>query len=245
MSRPSSDPSGDHTFAITPIATVSTCFGGKFAVPRQSGLCPSSWGRLVFHPPFRSREAVRGIDGFSHLWLIFGFHQVRDQGWQPTVRPPRLGGNRRMGLFATRSPFRPNNLGLSLVRLEKVDSDAADGPVLHLGGVDLLDGTPIYDIKPHIPFTENPQDVRSGFAPEAPDQLEVRISPQAAPDLAALPPRAQALIREALSLDPRPAASPCEPDRVFGAELCGRNIRFTIDGRTCTILAVEKEPGEP
>ena len=133
---------------LEPIGTVHTCFGGKFGVPRQPGLCPSAWGSLVFHDPYRNPEAIRGIEGFSHLWLIFGFHETAGQGWKPTVRPPRLGGNRRVGVFASRATFRPNGLGLSLVRLEGIDTSPANAPVLLLGGVDLLDGTPVYDIKP-------------------------------------------------------------------------------------------------
>ena len=139
---------------LDPIGTVHTCFGGKFGVPRQPGLCPSAWGKLVFHETYRSPEAIRGIEGFSHLWLIFGFHETVAQGWKPTVRPPRLGGNQRVGVFASRSTFRPNGLGLSLVRLEGIDTTANDAPVLLLGGVDLLDGTPVYDIKPYLPYAE-------------------------------------------------------------------------------------------
>ena len=126
---------------IQPIGTLRTCFGGKFGIPRQPGLCPSAWGELVLHEPCRNLEALRGIEGFSHLWLIFGFHATLAQCWQPTVRPPRLGGNQRVGVFASRSPFRPNGLGLSLVRLEGIDTTAPDAPLVLLGGVDLLDGT--------------------------------------------------------------------------------------------------------
>ena len=152
---------------IAPIATVRSCFGAKFAVPRQPGLCPSAWGRLVFHPEYRSLEAVRGIEGFSHLWLIFGFHETVEQGWKPTVRPPRLGGNQRVGVFASRSTFRPNGLGLSLVKLEGIDTTAPDSPVLMLGGLDLLDGTPVYDVKPYLPYAEAVPEAAAGFAGDA------------------------------------------------------------------------------
>ena len=221
---------------LEPIATVRTCFGGKFAVPRQSGLCPSAWGELVFAEAYRSPEAIRGIEGFSHLWLIFGFHAALAQGWNPTVRPPRLGGNQRVGVFASRSPFRPNGLGLSLVRLEGIDTSAMDAPVLLLGGVDLLDGTPVYDIKPYLPQVEAIADAAAGFAGDEMPRLEVEVSEPARAAFASLPPRAQAVICEALALDPRPAVQTTDPARVFGALLCGRNVRFTIAEGTCRIL---------
>lgn len=232
------------TTGLEPIGVVRSCFGGKFGVPRQPGLCPSAWGELVFHPPYRSAEAVRGLEGFSHLWLIFGFHATAGQGWHPTVRPPRLGGNRRLGVFATRSTFRPNHLGLSLVRLEGIDTTAPEAPLLLLGGLDLIDGTPVYDVKPYLPYAEAPADARGGFADDEPPRIPVEVAPQAAAAFAALAPRAQALIREALALDPRPAVRADDAERVFGASLCGRNIRFTIQDGICRILSVENDtPG--
>lgn len=221
---------------LAPIGTVRTCFGGKFGIPRQPGLCPSAWGELVFHEPYRSPEAVRGLDGFSHLWLIFAFHESLGQGWKPTVRPPRLGGNRRVGVFASRATFRPNSLGLSLVRLEGIDTAARDAPRLLLGGVDLLDGTPVYDIKPYLPYAEAIPSAAAGFAREEIPRLEVEIAAEAAAEFAALTQRAQAVIREALALDPRPAVRGGDSARVFGALLCGRNVRFTIRNGTCRIL---------
>ena len=158
---------------IRPVGIVRSCFGGKFAVPRQPGLCPSAWGELVFEPEFRQPEALRGIEGFSHLWLIFGFHLTADAGWHPTVRPPRLGGNERVGVFASRSTFRPNGLGLSLVRLEGVEVREKEGSVLLLGGVDLVDGTPVYDVKPYLPYAESLPDAAGGFAAEEPRRVEV------------------------------------------------------------------------
>ncbi len=228
---------------IDPIATVRSCFGGKFAVPRQPGLCPSAWGRLVFHPEYRSPEAVRGIEGFSHLWLIFGFHQTVDQGWKPTVRPPRLGGNQRIGVFASRSTFRPNGLGLSLVRLEGVDTTAADSPVLLLGGLDLLDGTPVYDVKPYLPYAEAVPEAAGGFAGDEISRLPVEVEPGAAGDFGRLPARARAVLLEALSLDPRPATQAADPGRVFGASLCGCNVRFKIHGGVCWICSIEAAEG--
>jgi len=218
---------------IEPIGIVSTCFGGKFGVPRQPGLCPSAWGRLVFQEPYRSAEALRGIEGFSHLWLIFGFHQTVAQGWRPTVRPPRLGGNERVGVFASRSTFRPNGLGLSLVRLEGVQ-----GTDLLLGGVDLVDGTPVYDVKPYLPYAEALPEATGGFAQEPIPRLQVEIAESAVAAFLELPPRAQAVIREALSLDARPPTRTEDAERVFGALLCDCNIRFTIGDGTCRVVEI-------
>ena len=223
---------------LDPIATVRSCFGSKFAVPRQPGLCPSAWGRLVFHPEYRSPEAVRGIEGFSHLWLIFGFHETLDQGWKPTVRPPRLGGNQRIGVFASRSTFRPNGLGLSLVKLEGIDRNSPDSPVLLLGGLDLLDGTPIYDVKPYLPYAEALPEATAGFAGESIVRLTVVVEPSAADDFGRLPSRARAVLMEVLSLDPRPATHSADFERVFGALLCGCNVRFTIGENVCRILEI-------
>jgi tRNA-Thr(GGU) m(6)t(6)A37 methyltransferase TsaA len=223
---------------IAPIATVRSCFGAKFAVPRQPGLCPSAWGRLVFHPEFRSPEAVRGIEGFSHLWLVFGFHETVGQGWKPTVRPPRLGGNQRIGVFASRSTFRPNGLGLSLVRLEGIDLKAADSPVLLLGGLDLLDGTPVYDVKPYLPYAEAVPEAAGGFAGDAITRLPVEVALGAEKDFRRLPARSRAVLMEALSLDPRPAIRSEDSERVFGASLCGCNVRFVIGEGICRILEI-------
>jgi tRNA-Thr(GGU) m(6)t(6)A37 methyltransferase TsaA len=221
---------------LDPIGIVRSCFGGKFGVPRQPGLCPSAWGELVFHETYRSQEAIRGIEGFSHLWLIFGFHETAEQGWKPTVRPPRLGGNRRIGVFASRSTFRPNSLGLSLVRLEGIDTTAKDAPVLLLGGLDLLDGTPIYDIKPYLPYAEAMPDAAAGFADGEIPRLRVEIAADAEDAFGKIPVRAQSVIREALALDPRPAVRKGDSERVFGALLCGRDVCFTVRDGVCTVL---------
>lgn len=223
---------------LEPIGRVHSCFGGKFAIPRQPGLCPSAWGELVFHEPFRSPEAIRGIEGFSHLWLVFGFHETAAQGWKPTVRPPRLGGNQRIGVFASRSTFRPNALGLSLVKLEGVDWDSKQGPTLRLGGLDLLDGTPVYDIKPYLAYAESIPDALSGFAGDEIPRLEILISPEVETAFAKLPERARRLICEALSLDPRPAVQADHPDRIYGALLCGHNVRFTIHQQKCRLVEI-------
>lgn len=225
-----------HHLTLEPIGTLRSCFGGKFATPRQPGLCPSAWGEVHFHDAYRSPEAIRGVEGFSHLWVIFGFHGTAGQGWSPTVRPPRLGGNRRVGVFASRSPFRPNGLGLSLVRLDGVDLSAPDAPVLLLGGVDLLDGTPVYDIKPYLPYAEAVPGATSGFAGDDIPRLVPEVAAEAAEAFARLPLRAQAVIREALALDPRPAVRAVDSARVFGARLCGHNVRFTVHGGVCRIV---------
>ena len=228
---------------IQPIGVVRSCFGEKFAVPRQPGLCPDAWGELVFEPVFRSPEAVRGLDGFSHVWLIFGFHQTADQGWQPTVRPPRLGGNRRVGVFASRSTFRPNGLGLSLVRLEGIDTDRADGPVLKLGGLDLVDGTPVFDVKPYLPYAEALPEALGGYAGEAPPEIEVTVAPDVRAAFDRLPERARRVIAAVLALDPRPAVRTDDEERVFGAALCGHNVRFRIAGDRCEIVSLQKTGG--
>lgn len=220
---------------LDPIGTVRSCFGGKFGIPRQPGLCPSAWGELVFHDAYRSPESVRGIEGFSHLWLIFGFHETLAQGWKPTVRPPRLGGNQRVGVFASRSTFRPNGLGLSLVRLEGIDVAANNAPVLLLGGLDLLDGTPVYDIKPYLPYAECVPDAVAGFARDDIPRLIVEVDDDVMEEFSRLPVRAQAVIREALALDPRPAVRAEDPERLFGCLLCGHNIRFTVNHGVCRI----------
>ncbi len=228
---------------LDPIGTVRSCFGGKFGVPRQPGLCPSAWGRLEFHEGYRFPEAVRGIEGFSHLWLIFGFHETVDQGWKPTVRPPRLGGNERIGVFASRSTFRPNGLGLSLVRLEGVDMNGSAGPRLLLGGIDLVDGTPVYDVKPYLPYAESVPDACAGFAVDEIPRLNVEVSADATGDFEKLPERSRQVIREVLSLDPRPATRTAEPDRVFGALLCGCDVRFRISDGVCVIGEIEAASG--
>ena len=226
---------------IHPVAFARSCFGGKFAVPRQPGLCPSAWGELVFEPGFRQAEALRGIEGFSHLWLIFGFHLTAGSGWSPTVRPPRLGGNERVGVFASRSTFRPNGLGLSLVRLEGIEQRQGAGSVLLLGGIDLADGTPVFDIKPYLPYAEALPDARAGFAPREPARLEV--SADGVDGFGSLPERSRRVIVEALSLDPRPPAGRDESGRIHGAGLCGHEVKFRVEEGICQILSIETVEG--
>ena len=225
---------------IEAIGYLRTCFGGKFGVPRQPGLCPSAWGILELGEKYRSLEAVRGLEGFSHVWLVFGFHETVEEGWKPTVRPPRLGGNERVGVFASRSTYRPNGLGLSLVKLDGVGMEMEEGceaPVLRFSGVDLVDGTPIYDIKPYLPYAESLPHAIGGYAGETPERVRVEIEAGAKAGFEALDERSQRVICEVLSLDPRPAAGR-DVERTYGAELCGRNVRFRFEGGTCFISAV-------
>jgi len=225
---------------IEPIGYLRTCFGSKFAVPRQPGLCPSAWGTLEFSEKYRSIEAVRDLDGFSHIWLVFGFHQTEGEDWHPTVRPPRLGGNERVGVFASRSTYRPNGLGLSLVKLDGISREKHEGlepPLLHISGVDLVDGTPVYDVKPYLSYAESIPDALCGYARDPVPRLEVKIGDTAAEDFAALEERSRRVISEALSLDPRPPAAG-DPDKTYGALLCGRNVRFRIIGTTCWISTI-------
>lgn len=216
-----------------PVAVIRTCFDEKFGVPRQPGLVPAARGRIVFEPAYRNADTLRGLEGFSHLWVIFHFD--RAEGWSPTVRPPRLGGNTRVGVFASRSPFRPNPIGLSVVRIEGVDTDTPEGPVVRVSGVDLVDGTPILDLKPYVPYSDALPEARGGFAPEAPGaRLPVDFAPGVR---AALGDEAfAALVEETLSLDPRPAFH--EDGREYGVSLRGRNIRFRVaDGRCLVVSA--------
>lgn len=211
------------------IARIRTDFKEKFGIPRQSGLVDSLRARIVFEPEYRVREALRGIEDFSHLWLIWEFSEAKREDWSPTVRPPRLGGNKRVGVFATRSPFRPNPIGLSSVKLIGVEHSAADGDVLIVSGADLMDGTPIYDIKPYLPFTDSHPDAKGGFADEKKEySIEVEIPEGIAK---AVPAERLEEIKELLAQDPRPSYHDDE-DREYGMTYAGLDISFKmIDGR--------------
>ena len=223
------------------IARLRSPYGSKFGVPRQSGLAPAVVSRLVFEPPFRSRDCLRGIEGFSHLWLIWQFSENADRGWSPTVRPPRLGGNARVGVFATRSPFRPNPLGLSCVRLLGVDWETPEGPVLRLGGADLVDGTPIYDIKPYLPYADSVPEAVGGFTRnEAPEKKRV-ICPEAVK--AALSPEEWEALEETLAWDPRPSYQR-DPERAYGFPFGGREVRFRVSDDVIQVLSIGEEEGE-
>ena len=218
------------------IARIHSDFPSKFGIPRQSGLVEALKARVVFEPDFRSPEAVRGLEGFSHIWLIWQFSQAVREDWSPTVRPPRLGGNTRMGVFATRSPFRPNAVGLSSVRLERVEPHTPQGPVLHVAGADLMDGTPIFDIKPYLPYTDSHPQATGGFTDGlAHAPLTVECSPAL---LEHIPADSREGLLGVLAGDPRPRYQE-DPQRVYGLSFAGRNVKFTVDGDRLTVIAVE------
>lgn len=205
------------------IARIHNDFPTKFGLPRQASLAPSLRAKIVFEPAYRVAEALRGLEGFSHIWLIWEFSE--SQGWNPTVRPPRLGGNVRMGVFATRSPFRPNPIGLSCVRLESIEDDGTDGRVLLVSGADLMDGTPIYDIKPYLPGVDAHPEATDGFVGASPRELlDVEIAPELA---ASLTDNQLATLREILAQDPRPAYHD-DAGRTYGLSYAGQDIHFTV-----------------
>lgn len=218
------------------IARIRSDFQTKFGIPRQSGLVDALRAAVVFEPEFRSPDALRGIEGFSHLWLIWQFSEAVREEWSPTVRPPRLGGNERMGVFATRSPFRPNALGLSCVRLEGVEQ-TAEGPVLLVAGADLMDGTPIYDIKPYLPYADCKTDASGGFAPQRGAELAVRI-----PDalLACVPEGKRAALRGVLAQDPRPHYQD-DPARIYGMRFAGLEVRFRVADGVVEVTELTEE----
>lgn len=218
-----------------PIAHIESCFATKFGIPRQAGIVDTP-ARIVFEPEYRVPEAVRGLEDFEYIWLIWQFSEAVRQDWSPTVRPPRLGGNRRMGVFATRSPFRPNALGLSSVRLTAIEQHATLGAVLHVTGADLMDGTPIYDIKPYLPYTDSHPDARSGFAPQAADSLLEVQCPQEL--LEVLPPALRPSLTALLAHDPRPQYQH-DPGRLYGMEYGGCEIKFRVTGQTAVVERID------
>lgn len=226
------------TMEMHPIAHMRSDFPTKFGIPRQSGLVEELRSMIVFEPEYRSEDALRGIEDFSHLWLIWQFSQAVREGWSPTVRPPRLGGNTRMGVFSTRSPFRPNNLGLSCVRLLEVKHTQQYGTVLIVGGADLLDGTPIFDIKPYIPYSDSRPEAVGGFTDRVGDFLLDVKFPQEL--LEKLPADKQAAAVGVLSHDPRPSYQRT-PGRVYGLNFAGFDIRFTVEDAVLTVQSVEKQ----
>ena len=222
---------------IQVIARMHSDFATKFGIPRQSGLVEELRSTIVFEPEFRNPDALRGIEDFSHLWIIWQFSEAVRQGWSPTVRPPRLGGNTRMGVFATRSPFRPNNLGLSSVKLLGVEHTAEFGTVLHVGGADLMDGTPIFDIKPYIPYGDCHVDATGGFTDQAGEFLLQVEFPEKLLNI--LPEDKREAAIGVLSHDPRPSYQR-KPDRIYGLTFAGFDIRFKVSGEILTVLEVSK-----
>lgn len=221
------------------IAHVRSDFSSKFGVPRQSGLVPALEADVVFAPEFRNPDALRGLEGFSHLWLIWVFDRAARAQWSPTVRPPRLGGNARLGVFATRSPFRPNPVGLSVVELAGIEETADRGPVLHIRGADLMDGTPVLDIKPYLPYADCIPEAAGGFAAvPAGETLEVEIPLEL---LERVPPERREALRGVLALDPRPRYQE-DPDRVYGFGFAGLEVRFSVAGKRLTVREIEAAP---
>lgn len=223
---------------IKPIAFIKTEFPEKFGIPRQSGLAKDLRGRIIFEPQFRNPDALRGLEGFSHIWLIWEFSANRtSREWQPTVRPPRLGGNTHLGVFATRSPFRPNSLGLSCVEIDSIDLFTEDGPVITVKGADLMDGTPIYDIKPYIRYADSRQQALCGYVDSLeerslkvvfPSELSSRIE-----DTSVIPS-----LVETLRLDPRPSYHD-DPERVYGLSFARLNVKFRVNGEVLTVVDVQ------
>ena len=220
---------------MQPVARIRSEFAEKFGVPRQSGLVEELEAEIVFEPAYRNPDALRGLEEFSHVWLIWVFDRAIRETWSPTVRPPRLGGNARMGVFATRSPFRPNPIALSCVKLAGI-RQTADGPVIRVLGADLVDGTPILDIKPYIPFADCHPDATGGWIEDAPwQELDVEF-PQALQDM--VPPAKLPGLVEVLRQDPRRAGSKYEPNRVYHLAFAGLDISFTVDKTQLTVVAV-------
>ncbi len=231
------------TFTFDQIGVIHSPWKEKFAVPRQPGLIEDGGGELHLLPPYNQAEAVRGLENFSHLWLLFVFHQTMEGGWRPTVRPPRLGGNARMGVFATRSTFRPNPVGMSLVELKGIRCQQQQ-VILQLGSLDLVDGTPVIDIKPYLPFAEAVPDARAGFASEAPAaDMPVSFSPQAQQQLAHHQqqyPQLARFITQVLAQDPRPAyRKGAEPEREYAAWLLDFNVRWRITPTGTEVVAID------
>ena len=221
---------------IRQIGHMVSDFSEKFGIPRQSGLVEELESLVVFEPEWRDENALRGIEGFSHVWLIWEFSQARREGWSPTVRPPRLGGNQRMGVFATRSPFRPNPLGLSCVRLLGVEKHPGYGTVLRVGGADLLDGTPIYDVKPYLPQADCYPEALGGFAESTPwHGLEVEIPPAL---LAKVPTDKRRALLAVLAQDPRPSYQ-ADPTRVYGMSFASLQIKFQVQDGMLKVVDVE------
>jgi len=220
---------------IQPIAHIRSDFGGKFGIPRQSGTVMELSAKIVFEKEYRNADALRGLDGFSHIWLIWHFSQAPYESFTPTVRPPRLGGNKRVGVFATRSPFRPNSLGLSCVKIDRIEQKTPEGPVIYVLGADLLDGTPIYDIKPYLPYTDSIPDAQRGFSPEN-KVLEI-VFPVSLEEL--IPAGKREALRHVLSLDARVQYQD-DPERIYKMTFAGVNIGFTVKNGVLEVVSTER-----
>ena len=228
----------NQSFSMRPIARIHSDFTTKFGVPRQSGLVDSLEATVIFEPEFRNSDALRGLEDFSHIWLVWVFDQAVRKEWSPTVRPPRLGGNVRMGVFATRSPFRPNPIALSCVKLEAIEQTADRGTVLRVRGADLMDGTPILDIKPYIPYADCHPEATEGFTGQVEmHALTVEIPPEL---LARFPVEKRDALIGVLAQDPRPRYQ-ADASRVYGLEFGGYEVKFTVDGQKLTVTDIAKK----
>ena len=217
------------------IARIKSDFPEKFGIPRQSGLVEELKSTIIFEPEYRNADALRGLEDFSHLWLIWQFSEAVRQQWSPTVRPPRLGGNTRMGVFATRSPFRPNAIGLSSVKILGIESTKDFGTVIHVAGADLMDGTPIFDVKPYIPYCDSHSDAVGGFTVDADDYLlQVDIPEEL---LTKIPEDKRDALIGVLSHDPRPSYQR-DSDRVYGLDFAGFNVRFTVNNKVLCVISI-------
>ena len=222
---------------LTPIARIRSDFSSKFGIPRQSGLVDALKATILFEPDFRDPSALRGLEGYSHLWLIWQFSESVMERWSPTVKPPRLGGNARMGVFATRSPFRPNPIGLSCVRLEAVELSTPEGPALHVAGADLMDGTPIYDIKPYIPYADCHPEATGGFT-DGIDYARLEVDfPESL--IARIPENKRPALIGVLAQDPRPGYRHDGDTRRYGVAFAGFDVRFVVDGNVLRVVEVE------
>lgn len=224
-------------FMVEPIAYIKTDFSSKFGIPRQSGLVDELEAKIIFEPQYRIPEAFRGLEGYSHIWLLWQFSECADKEWSPTVRPPRLGGNKRMGVFASRSPFRPNSIGLSCVKLISIDETEEYGTVLTVSGADLLDGTPIIDVKPYLPYVDSHPEASGGFAlQEKEGSLDIVFPTEM---LSVIPESKQEALRAVLKQDPRPQYQN-DPERIYGLEFAGYDVRFKVKENLLSVVEVEK-----
>lgn len=219
------------------IAHIRTDFTSKFGIPRQSGLIDELEATIIFEPEYRNPDALRGLDEYTHLWILWQFSECIDKEWTPTVRPPRLGGNKRMGVFATRSPFRPNPIGLSCVKLIGIEKTEKHGCIIRVSGADLLDGTPIYDIKPYLPYVDSHPEASNGFALNEKDgSLEVNIPDEL---IELIPYEKQAALKAVLAQDPRPGYQD-DPNRIYGIEFTGFDVRFMINNSILTVVEIKE-----
>lgn len=223
-------------FQVKPIGYIKSDFSEKFGIPRQSGRAPSLKAKVIFYPEYRSDDALRGIEGFTHLWILFDFSKAHKDEFSPLVRPPRLGGNKKVGVFASRSPFRPNHIGLSSVKFEKLEKTEKYGTVIVISGADLLDGTPVYDVKPYLPFTDCHPDAKGGYAEELKDyKLKVNLCNEV---FSLLSQEKIDALTECLADDPRPSYQ--DDGKEYGLSFAGVNLKFTVQNGTLTVISAQK-----